>query len=137
MQADINIDCERFGKRKHSFFEDPVGDLAYLCESRPWCNRVVAIAHNARGFDAQFILQRAILLRWRPELILNGLKIICMKIEHLTFVVSISYLPMPLRTVPEAFELSLRKPWNPHYFNTKTNLNYVGPMPDVSMALTK
>jgi hypothetical protein len=54
-----------------------------------------------------------------------------MQMEHLTLLDSISYLPMALRKVPEAFGLSVRKSWYPH-FNTKTNLNYVGPMPDVS-----
>jgi hypothetical protein len=52
--------------------------------------------------------------------------------EHLTFLDSISYLPMALRKLPEAFGLSVRKSWYPHYFNTKTNLNYVGQIPDVS-----
>ena len=76
----IDEDCERCGKRKHSFFDDPVGDLlAHMCEPRSWCDRVVAIAHNARGYDAQFILQKAILMKWKPELILNGSKIISMR----------------------------------------------------------
>jgi hypothetical protein len=30
----------------------------------------------------------------------------------------------------EAFEL-LSKSWFPHYYNTKENLNYVGPIPDI------
>ena len=58
MQADIDTDCERCGRRRHSFWEDPVGDLlSHLCETRPWCERVIAIAHNARGFDVPFILE--------------------------------------------------------------------------------
>jgi len=33
LQADIDMDCVRCGRRRHSFFEDPVGDLlSYLCE---------------------------------------------------------------------------------------------------------
>ena len=37
-EPDINIDCIRCGERKHSFFEDPVGDLlSHLCKHRPWC----------------------------------------------------------------------------------------------------
>ena len=72
---------------KLSFWEDPVGDLlSHLCAKRQWCDRVIAIAHNARGFDAQFILDRAVVLKWTPELILNGQKIICMKIHHVTFI---------------------------------------------------
>jgi len=77
VQDDYSQDCARCGKREHSFFEDPVGDLlSYLIEPRPWCKRIVAIAHNAKAFDAQFILNRAIFRKWTPELILNGLEIV-------------------------------------------------------------
>ena len=75
MQADIDMDCELCGRRRHSLWEDSVGDLlSHLCEPRQWCDRVIAIAHNARGFDAQFILDRAVVLKWTPKLILNGQK---------------------------------------------------------------
>ena len=53
--------------------------------------------------------------------------------EHLTFIDSVSYLPMPLRKLPEAFGLSARKSWYPQFFNTRANLNYVGQIPDVSV----
>jgi len=34
-------DCERCGKRRHSFCDDPVGDLlTYLCEPRPWAKKL-------------------------------------------------------------------------------------------------
>ena len=73
--VDIDENCERCGKRKHSFFEDPVAELlTHLCEPRGWCDQVVAIAQNARGYVAQFILKRAVLLNWKPELNLNGSK---------------------------------------------------------------
>jgi len=51
-------------------------------------NKIIAIAHNAKAFDLQFIL-KAILLKWKPELIMNGLKIMCMKMEHLVFLDSV------------------------------------------------
>jgi len=131
MQPDTSVDCKRCGKREHSFFVDPLGDfLSYLCPPRPWCEKVVAITHKAKGFDAQFILDRAIFLKWNPKLILNGLKIISMTIQHLTLIDSISLLPMTLRKLTEAFGLSVTKSWYPHFFNTKANLNYVGPIPD-------
>ena len=39
MQADIDKDCEQCGRRRHSFWEDPVGDLlSHLGEPRPWCD---------------------------------------------------------------------------------------------------
>ena len=128
--ADIDVDCERCGKRIHSFWDDHVGDLlSYLCKPRPWATKVVAMAHNAKAFDSHFILNRAILMQWKPELILNGFKIVSTKIEHMVFIDSVSYLPMPLRKLPEAFGLTVVKSWYPHYFNTKANLDYVGPIP--------
>ena len=105
-------DCARCGKRRHSFFEDPVGDLlSYLCEPRPLCKKIVAIAHNAKAFDSQFILNRDILHKGTPELILNGLKIVSMKIHHFQFLDSVSY--MPLRKLPEAFGLPSSTSWCP------------------------
>jgi hypothetical protein len=101
---DIEQYCLQCGRRKHSFWQDSVGDLlSYLCEQRQWINKV--IAHNAKSFDLNFILNRAILLKWQPELITNGMKIMCMKFEHMIFLDSISYLPLSLRKLPEAFGL--------------------------------
>ena len=118
----INIDCEQCGRGKHTFWDDPVGDLfTYLCKSRPCCNKIVAIAHNAKAFDLHFILNRAIFLKWKPKLIVNGLKIICMTMEHLTFIDSISFMPCSQRKLPETFGLTGAKSWYPHYFNTKEN----------------
>jgi hypothetical protein len=73
-EQDIDKDCEKCGKRKHTFWGDPVKDLLkYLFEKCPkWATKVVAIAHNAKAYDLQFILNRAILRKWRPELIMNG-----------------------------------------------------------------
>jgi hypothetical protein len=30
MQDDIDVDCERCGRKRHSFFEDSVGDFANI-----------------------------------------------------------------------------------------------------------
>jgi hypothetical protein len=83
MQDDIDVDRERCVRRRHSFFEDPVGDLlSYLCEPRPLCKNVVAVAHNAKAFDSQFILNKAIFLKWNQEIILIGQKFIRMETQH-------------------------------------------------------
>jgi len=92
----------------------------------------VAIAHNAKAFDLHFILNRAIFLKWKPKLILNGIKIICMTMEHLTFIDGISFMPCFLRKLPEAFGLTSAKTWYPHFFNARENMDYVGKIPDVS-----
>jgi hypothetical protein len=91
---DCSVDCVPWGRRSHSFWNDHVGDrLNYLCEPRPWASKIVAIAHNDKAFDLHFILNRAIMREWKPELITNGLKIISMKMEHLVSFDSVSFLP--------------------------------------------
>jgi hypothetical protein len=54
-----------------------------------------------------------------------------MKMQLIRFLESVSYLPIPLRNLPEAFGLSSSKSWFPHYFNTKANMYYVGPIQDI------
>jgi len=88
--------------------------LTSLCKPRPWANKIDAIAHNAKAFDLHFILNSAIMLKWKTELIMSGLKIMCMKLEHLVFLDSLSFLPCALRKLPEAFGLSSSKSWYPH-----------------------
>ena len=119
-------------KWKHSFWEYPFGDLlSYLCEPRPWANKIVAIPFNAKAFELHFILNRAVLLKWKRELIMNGLKTMCMKMEQLVFLDRVSFLPCPLHKMPDAFRLTASKSWYPHYFNTDENLNFIGPIPYV------
>jgi len=76
--------------------------LTYLCNPRTWANKIVAIAYNAKAFDLHFILKRAILLKLKLELIMSGLKIMCMKMEQLVFLDSVSFLQGDLRKLPEA-----------------------------------
>jgi len=71
------------------------------------------------------------MFNWKPELSMSGLKIMCMKTEHLVILYSVSFLPCALRKLPEAFGLSPSKSWYPHYFNTAENLNYVAPILDM------
>jgi hypothetical protein len=131
-EIEDGIDCERCGKRRHCFWDDPVGDLpTYLSEPRLCANEIVAIAHNGEAFDLHFILNREIMLKWKPEIITNCLKIISMKMEHLVFLDSVSFLPCALRKLPDAFGLQTIKSWYPHHFNTEENLDYVEPMPDI------
>jgi len=41
MLTNIDEECQRCGKRNHSFWDDLVGDLSYLCETRPWVSNVM------------------------------------------------------------------------------------------------
>ena len=69
---------------------------------------------------------------WQVELIMNGMKIMCMRVQHLVFLDSNSFLPFALRKLPETFGLTVAKSWYSHYFNTRANLDYLGKIPDVS-----
>ena len=72
------------------------------------------------------------MLKWRPELVMIGQKVILMKIEHLTFIDGASFLPFLLRKLYSAFCLTALKGWYPHYFNKQDNLDYVGSIPNTS-----
>jgi len=63
---------------------------------------------------------------------MNGLKIMCMRMQQLVFLDSMIFLPFPLRSLLEAFGLTVAKSLYPHYFNTEENLDFIGPLPDVS-----
>jgi len=54
-----------------------------------------------------------------------------MTVHHLTFLDSISFLPMALRKLPEAFGLIACKSWYAHFFNTQANRDYFGPIPGI------
>jgi len=57
----------------------------------------------------------------------------CMKMDGAFCVFeSVSFLPCPLRKLPEAFGFTASKTWYIHYFNTEENLCCIGPIPDVS-----
>ena len=119
----IEQDFIKCGKSKHSFWDDPVGDmLSYMCESRPWVEMIIVIAHNARAYDLHFILNRGILLKWNVKLIVNGMKIMCMRTAHLVFLDSISFLPFALCKLPGPLRITVTKFCYTHYFNTQAKL---------------
>ena len=93
----------------------------------------MAIAHNAKAFDLLFVPNHLVRMKLLPEfLIMNGQNIICLKVENVTWIDTLNYIAMPLRKLPEAFDLTAQKSWYPHLFNTTENMSYVGPAPDVS-----
>jgi hypothetical protein len=46
-------------------------------------------------------------------------KIFCIRMEHLLFLDSVSFLPMVLRKIPEAFGLTASKSWYPNNFKNE------------------
>ncbi|KAK7598318.1 hypothetical protein V9T40_006553 [Parthenolecanium corni] len=92
-----------------------------------------AIAHYARGYDSQFILQYLVANTLKPHTIYCGTKIMVLEVSNLGFKVidSHNFVAAPLSAFPKTFNLlELKKGYFPHYFNTKENENYVGPIPE-------
>jgi hypothetical protein len=106
--------------------------LTLLCEPRPCFRLIIAIDHKPKAFDLQFKLSRAVPLKWRPEIVMSGQKIIIMKMEHPKFIDGIRFLPFPFRKLSSAFGLTSAKVWYTYYFNSQASLDYVGLIPDPS-----
>ena len=99
---DIEQDCFQCGKRIHSSWNEPVGDmLSYFCESHPWVENIIVISHNAKACDLKFILTWDILLKCQVKLIMNWMKVMFIQVEQLVFLDSVSFLPFALRKLPK------------------------------------
>jgi len=60
---------------------------------------------------------------------MDGSKILSMVVDKFHYLDSLNYLPMSLKSIPKSFDLTC-KGYYPHFFNTASNLNYVGPYPE-------
>lgn len=129
--------CDSCGVREHIFFEDPVKQLLQLAvREKSGFDEIICIAHNARSFDAQFVLRELAEQKSKisPSVILNGKNIISMKYGRTKFIDSLNYFQMKLSDLPATFGLGEcnKKGIFPHLFNTVENQNYVGPLPDAT-----
>jgi G:T-mismatch repair DNA endonuclease (very short patch repair protein) len=129
-------ECTTCGLRKHIFtgkdslhgFLDHVFTLNATKRFR-----VIAIAHNSSGYDAQFILRHCLVNGVKPEkYIAVGTKIMSMMVNGVKFIDSFRFMPMSLSKLPDAFGFgeSVSKGDFPHLFNRENNWNYVGEIPD-------
>ena len=98
----------------------------------------IAIAHNAKGFDAVFIQQW--LIKNRPNVdmhvVHSGTKImqLTLKDYDIRLIDSLNWFQMPLANLPKTFGLDLSvysKGDFPHLFNRLENQSYIGPMPEL------
>ena len=90
------------------------------------------IAHNAKSYDAQFILKYCVENGIKPYCIYAGTKIMSMSISEykIRFIDSINFVASALASFPKTFGLKeLKKGYFPHYFNKPCNQDYVGPIP--------
>ena len=115
---DMNVDYEQCVKLTHVFWQDLVGKfLDYLRQSRPFADKIYILSHNSCGYDAQFLLQKCLELRWTPQLIMDGTRIVSMVVENLHFLDSLNYLPMNLKSLPKSLDLTCKKGYYSHFFN--------------------
>ena len=90
------------------------------------------IAHNAKGYDAQFILKFCVENGIKPYCVFAGTKIMSMTISEfkIRFIDSINFVAGALSSFPKTFGLKeMKKGYFPHFFNKPNNQNYIGPMP--------
>jgi hypothetical protein len=53
-----------------------------------------------------------------------------MVVENFHFLDSLNFLPMSLKSMPKSFDMTCKKGYYLHFFNTASNLNYEGPYPE-------
>jgi hypothetical protein len=123
--------CASCGQSEHVFEGENCRDefCAWLFSEQ---NRgATAIAHNAKGYDAQFLSQYLIKEALTPTVLSKGLEFMSLKFGGIRVIDSLNFLPMALSALPAAFgQKELKKGYFPHYFNRRENWDYVGPIPE-------
>ncbi|XP_077110682.1 uncharacterized protein LOC143766710 [Ranitomeya variabilis] len=91
------------------------------------------IAHNGGRYDSYIIVKELISEKLQVKLITQGGRLLCVTLPDLSirFIDSLNFIPMKLSKLPQAMGFSGGKGHFPHFFNTRENQNYVGPIPDV------
>ena len=114
--------------------EDIADEFAdWLCS--PVHKDFTCLAHNSKSFDSYFILNYILNKTFsQVSCIYSGGKILCMRIPEyrISFLDSISFMPMALSKIPKCFGLKAAKGTFPHLFNRLENWHYVGALPDIA-----
>ncbi|EFP13206.1 hypothetical protein CRE_08476 [Caenorhabditis remanei] len=89
------------------------------------------IAHNASGYDGQFILKSFISRnKARPAVIMAGTKVISLKYKGVKLIDSLKYLTMSLAAVGKAFRIPTENGDFPVKFIKREKFDYVGDIPE-------
>jgi len=126
-------DCAEYGPMRRRVFMcddcfNSFGQWLFSKENRG----AVAIAHNAKGFDAQFVLnyiheQKTI----TPKVVADGLELMMVEGAGVRVIDSLNFLSMPLSAMPKAFGVTeMKKGYFPYLWNTSENWTYNGAWPD-------
>lgn len=136
---EIDKNCLKCGKREHVFLGDDVVQsfMEYLGSLSEKFRKIIVIAHNGQKYDLHFILKfmYANISDWplrEESLIMNGTKILRIKIGRYSFLDSINFFNCALSNLPSMFSIeNQEKGHYPHFFNTPDNLDYVGQLPAI------
>ena len=103
----LSVDCKQCGKRTHVVWtEHPLGIfIDYLQQSRPFADEIYVVSHNSRGYDVQFLLRTFLEMRWTPQLIMDGTKILSMIVENLHFLILL-IVYLSLKSMPKSCDLT-------------------------------
>ena len=104
-----------------------MGQFIDYLRSFPAKTELLLVAHNGKSFDTVLALSEMISRKIKPDLILQGAKIICMTVGNWKFIDSLMFLPMPLSAMPKSFGLSeLKKGYWPYLANKPEFYTYEG-----------
>ncbi|XP_026286850.1 uncharacterized protein LOC113212391 [Frankliniella occidentalis] len=129
--------CTTCQTRQHIFHNmddkniNVVGQFIDYLQSFPAKVELLITAHNAKSYDSVFLLQEMIKRQLKPELVLQGSKIISMTLGNWKFIDSLMFLTMPLSAMPKSFGFEeLKKGYWPFLACKPEFYNYEGPLLD-------
>lgn len=137
--SDVSQSCANCFTREHVFYGGDVIDkfMNYLGSISDKFKKIIIIAHNLQKYDGHFLLQYMYsasdtwLLK-ENSLIINGSKILQIKVGRYRFIDSLNFFSVALSKLPDMFKLNCNaKGYYPHFFNTEQNSNYIGCFPDM------
>src|SRR3569832_564077 len=91
---------------------------------------VICIAHNAKGYDGQFILHYLHSQGYiTPKVIPKGTELMMIEARNIKIIESLCFIPMALSKYPKTFDVTeLKKGNKPHHFNRRENWHYIRPI---------
>ncbi|XP_052124435.1 uncharacterized protein LOC127749616 [Frankliniella occidentalis] len=106
-----------------------MGQFIDYLQSFPPKHELLLVAHNAKAFDGVLVLQELLARKLKVEPVLQGAKILSVKVGNWKFIDSLMFLPMPLSAMPKSFGLDeLKKGYWPFLANKPEYYQYEGPM---------
>ena len=102
-------------------------NFCFWATSHPLNHYSVFIAHNAKSFDSQFVLDYLVSEGNTPELVMQSGKILNIRVQStdVSFIYSLSFITIPLSDFTRTFDISdIEKGLFPHLFNHPNKYGY-------------